>query len=505
MELNCDGCPSEKIEERYVIQPPFYRAYADQAEGCETCRERRVKCNEIKPICNQCDRLGRLCKWFVGERQPVRVSRRGRGPLKSRPHWIPPPIAPVPSESLIVETDMRSNDPSSPESQWSNSAVANTTSDPNENSDEFHADSGSMDLMISHKVMPNFDDLADLGYSHCFSDVSQQVSNYSPIDQYPSLEFLEIGPSPLLSDFHMALPNSLELSPYEHEALHHYQTTYSLYRTTKDPNWSTHKVLLRMGSYEKMIMHLVLAVSLNDYSIRKGHNASSQEAEDHFRIGAQALVNISSTNLESDEVVTMAAYFFLYLYMSKRKSTRAHQLNQLSLSVLNYVTRHDLFSLCISSNSPSSERSQSKNVSSAHHRSLLARIIMWTLDEDVKCSFQGTGGHFARYLSKYESKTKEIYDTSRNALVDHWGTMYPYSQVLDDDHNSTVLEFLWALMPLWQDINDLAQTSDYSSHRLQIEQTFMRLEEVRSSISLEVETSNFLRNILLYFDTHLKL
>jgi hypothetical protein len=103
---------------------------------------------------------------------------------------------------------------------------------------------------------------------------------------------------------------------------------------------------------------------------------------------------------------------------------------------------------------------------------------MWTFDEDVKCSFQGSGGHLAKYL--IANGIKDVYQASRNALGCHWGTEYPSSQNLDDDQNSTVLEFLWAMMPLWQDINDLTQnlesiTSDLDNR---IEQTFDVLEQV---------------------------
>jgi hypothetical protein len=276
-------------------------------------------------------------------------------------------------------------------------------------------------------------------------------------------------------------------------------------RYIERPNWSTHKVLLRMGSHEKMIMHLLLAVSLNDYSIRTGYSSSSQEAESHFRAGAQILINTSSACMDTDDVVMMAAYFFLYLYMSKRKSTEPQRLSQLSLTVLNYVKRQDLLASCISSQT-ASDTSQLNRITSCHNRSLLARLIMWTLDEDVKCSFQGIGGHFARHLAGSDAKTKDIYDTSRNALVDHWGSLYPHSQVLDDDQNSTVLEFLWALMPLWQDINDLHQESDPSNTKSRIEQKFILLEQVCLKLSSFSSTClTLLRNIPLFFDIHLKL
>jgi hypothetical protein len=287
---------------------------------------------------------------------------------------------------------------------------------------------------------------------------------------------LLLGPSTSLSDHHVALPNSLTLTAPEHEALRHYQTTYSLYRTTKDPNWSTHKVLLSLGSQNPMIMHFLLAVSINDWSLRKGQNVFSQEAENHFQAGARLLIDRMKVGAETDHVSNMAAYFFIYLYMSKRKSTAPQRLTQLSLTVLDYVEKYELNVRCVEYPGTSTTLITSPK----NDNSLLARLIMWTFDEDVKCSFQSTGGFLARHLTQHSGRTKDVYEASRNALANHWGADYPNSQQLDDDLNSTVLEFLWAMMPLWQDINDLPHEFGLISlESRSIEHTFSQLEQVR--------------------------
>jgi hypothetical protein len=227
-----------------------------------------------------------------------------------------------------------------------------------------------------------------------------------------------------------------------------------------------------------MIMHLLLAVSINDQYLRKKQD-TPQSAQSHFKAGAMMLIEMMSKDPESDHISLLAAYFFLYLYMSKRKSVVPERLRQLSLTVLEFVRRNELDSRCLGTSQPGSQLS-ALSTSATRYRSLVARLIMWTFDEDVKCSFQGAGGHFARYLTANGARTKEVYDASRNALEAHWGADYPNAQILDDDQNSIVLEFLWALMPLWQDINDLTQdidaiTSDVNSR---IQQTFAFLEEV---------------------------
>jgi hypothetical protein len=461
---------------------------AYQMEGCETCRRRKVKCDERHPNCEECARLSLSCRWSQGKRLSIKRSRRGYGPVKSRPDtWVPPPLAPTPSEPSIEEARVDISSPS--ELEWSNSVIADKETISNDWLEELDMGIDNLSFLKSLDDPFSFEDPQITGFSQELVGFEHRGTNCTSNDQQITCGLLEMDPCRSLSDFHMALPNSLKLSPYEHEALRHYQTTYSLYRTTKDPNWSTHRVLLRMGSHDKMIMHLLLAASLNDYSIRTGYSSSSEEAESNFRAGAQLFINASSTYSETDEVVMMAAYFFLYLYMSKRKSIAPQRLSQLSLTALNYVKKHDLLTNCISSQTLSDPLHFNKTPS-CHNRSLLARLIMWTLDEDVKCSFQGSGGHFARHLVSCDAKTKDVYDVSRNALGDHWGTLYPHSQALDDDQNSTVLEFLWALMPLWQDINDLSLESDPSDLKSQIEQKFILLEEVCESFGSQKRIIN---------------
>jgi hypothetical protein len=398
--------------------------------------------------------------------------------VKSRDDsWSPPSIAPGPISPNTVESSPPEIDVLSPpsESEWSEQLLFDTG--PNSWSQDLDLDNGSLTFLTCSQDTMRLQESQIFNPCQDFPNVEQLSLDHSP-DNHDMLDFF---PSFSLSDYHITLPNSLTLRINEHEALRHYQTTYSLYRTTKDPNWSTHKVLLHMGSQDAMIMHLLLAVSLNDYSLRSGQNDSSQEAENHFQTGAQLLIGSTNTRTGTNTVTMMAAYFFIYLYMSKRRSTAPERLNQLSSTVLDYVKNQDLVSSCLSP-SPRLGQSQAQSMASSHDRSLLARLIMWTLDEDVKCSFQGSGGHFARYLAVRDAKTKEIYDASRNALGDHWGTEYPHSQVLDDDQNSTVLEFLWAMMPLWQDINDLSGVPTSSDMNIRIEEKFRLLKTVCGSM-----------------------
>lgn len=285
---------------------------------------------------------------------------------------------------------------------------------------------------------------------------------------FPEVAYPIVRPLPA---YHISLPNSLILNVAEHQALAHYETVFSLYRATKDPQWSTHKVLLRLGSHNAMVMHFVLAVSLNDFSARTQHNASSQEAQSHFEAGAQLLIQANQNNGSVDHIAMMSSFFFLYLYMLNRNSVAPQRLRQLSMTVLDYVKSHDLRAGASGTSSSFTSRDGS----------LLARLIIWMFHEDLKCGFQRSGGYLAKYLTDNRNETANIYDTSRNALELQWGEEYPDTQVIDDMINSDVLEFLYAMMPLHQDINELCQGDTIGTPEMKssVEQRLSALEKVR--------------------------
>lgn len=274
---------------------------------------------------------------------------------------------------------------------------------------------------------------------------------------------------------HIPLPNSLVLGSEEHSALGHYQSTFSIYRTTKKPKWSTHTLLLDLGNENPMIMHLILAVSINDISLRR-ENEPPQEAKTHFEVGAREFITTYEKDSATDHISLMVAFLLLYLYIPKRKSVPRERIQQLSKTVLEYVKKHMLDSRCL-------ERTTDTvfvgDAFTEAERKLLARLIIWIYDEDVKCSFQGFGGYLAEHLTAHRERTMAVYEVSRTALEAHWGSKYPEEESADDDENAVELEFLWALTSLWQDINQLPPRPEPgSSLVLQVEQRFKLLAKV---------------------------
>jgi len=291
-------------------------------------------------------------------------------------------------------------------------------------------------------------------------------------------EFLNPTVQPVfrtLSDHHIPAANSLVLSTTEVQALDHYQKAFSIYRTTKLPRWSTHRLLLDLASQNAMIMHFILAVSINDVCYRH-ENGSSEEAKKHFKIALRDLVALVKEDAAENYKLIMTAFLFLYLYVPKQRSIPPHTIDQLSMTVRDFIKSHKLDSLCLESSSET--LSASKHTLS--DRNVLARLIIWTYDEDVKCGFQGYGGHLAKYLTATRERTMAVYEVSRVVLRAFWGSNYPKDQADDDDDNAMELELLWILTALWQDINELAgkTSSEYTESCWDIEQRFSLIQKV---------------------------
>lgn len=229
-----------------------------------------------------------------------------------------------------------------------------------------------------------------------------------------------------------------------------------------------------------MLMQFLLAVSINDFGLRHENELPSIDAQVHFKAGAQVLVEAIRNDTKKDHLALMASFFFLYIYISKGKFMSPQSLTQLSKSVLDYVKRHNLDTLCLEA--PSSlNSSHGSTLGSIRERSVLARLIIWIFDEDLKCGCQGSGGYLARYLTEHKERTMKIYDVARSSLEAHWGADYPDRQVIDDIENSAVLEFLYEMMPLNQEIRELSENSNLNiaEAHSRIERSFAFLEQVK--------------------------
>jgi len=254
------------------------------SKGCNNCRPKKVKCDERRPKCSRCARLHLSCSWPMLELR-LQAIRRGSGSWRSREgRWSPRPMLPAPNvganfssyenyipSALPSESELVMDLCPLPDEWWATMGV-------DQEGLNWPTNSNCADdlFLPSNSPSPDLNALDEI-FSSIDAEMIASVGLGSALPQS-------------LSDFHIPLANSMVLSSKEHHALEHWQTTFSIYRTTKNAKWSTHKLLLDLGSYNIMIMHLILAVSINDVCHRQENAPASQEAQNHFDAGARELI-----------------------------------------------------------------------------------------------------------------------------------------------------------------------------------------------------------------------
>jgi hypothetical protein len=292
----------------------------------------------------------------------------------------------------------------------------------------------------------------------------------------------------LLAQF-VAYPESMAVSRTEHEALYYYQTTLSSIQTTKDPNWATSKVFLRLGSSRPLVMHLLLAASLESL-IR---NQATDDILDvlaiaahHHQSGTKLLTRELSNTTKPDHVNVMTGFWFLYLYTSRQPNLELSEIKKLSQTVSDYVKKHQLDSLCIR-RTPESASGTPASLS-CRERSLLARLMIWIFYADISFGFRCRGGSLAKYLSENLERTERVYQTSRFVLELHWGSEYPEQQLRDDFENSVVLEMVYRSFTVYHAINELCDGQQ--TGRLAEESIERQLEDIEETYNSTLLLAN---------------
>ncbi|KAF7559315.1 hypothetical protein G7046_g4833 [Stylonectria norvegica] len=233
------------------------------------------------------------------------------------------------------------------------------------------------------------------------------------------------------------------------------------YNSTKDPAWGTVSILIGLSSTEPMLMHLLLSASMRLSAIdRKGdlEREIGSFLEHHFGVGSQLLVDILNNRQDVEASVNVLAAFWLIFY--------------------NFIKRHGLIDSC-TGNAHAATGDSNGAISSSATRTLVARMIIWLFYADTWANFQNSGGQLGSYIRDNEPKAREVYLTSRNALLANWGSSYPIDLVVDDLETSTALDLLFEVHVLLERVNSYSPKRD-----IVIGENFRTLEKRFSGLFL---------------------
>ncbi|KAK0629583.1 hypothetical protein B0T17DRAFT_490512, partial [Bombardia bombarda] len=395
--------------------------------GCSTCRKRKVKCDESKPICSPCARLLRKCDWGS---KPV--------PLKER------------KEQAEIETRSRP-----PRHIVSKRGIEDTTA----NGGHLSSLTGPLWLtQDSNSYVP-----AQASHPSLFTPNSSTVQPLHECQVDDMLSYVSFFPSPFnemgigsASSFLASLPSVAPLTLEDHQALGYYQQEIGFGFGSKSPTWSTHAILLKTACSNRTVLHLLLAASSGEISWQRGaYYSMLDNAEENYKRGQQSLAE-AITDPGSDPLVIMASFWFLYLYQRRRPATARITYSVLSRLMCDYLSHHRLHQI-LSSTAPE-HRQQAGRSSLAYpqeRKALLARLIIWLFWVDTQSCFQGEGGSMARLLAQSVSSRGivNMYEVSREALQLNWEG-YPDDELVDDLKNSSALELIHHTWVLVQEINE---------------------------------------------------
>lgn len=272
----------------------------------------------------------------------------------------------------------------------------------------------------------------------------------------------------------------------ETEALQYYTSLYPTMTITKDVRWSTYIIMLRRGSQEPMVMHMLIGAALMDLATAHSYRDTVVHASRaHANAGMCLLKGALDGDMAADPVDVITACFLLFRYMGVEQDLDPAKMAHWSEDMVAYIRRTKLENLC-TIRTHSTDTSLMKSNSSIdpitqQKQSHLARLMLWTFYEDIFAGMRGYGGAFAKYMSDEPQRTREVYEQSAAELESVWGVEYPEREILDDVENAPILAFLAESMGLYAEVNKVVQQAPPTAEAIaEVELKIEKLQNVSS-------------------------
>lgn len=225
------------------------------------------------------------------------------------------------------------------------------------------------------------------------------------------------------------------LNDDDQRALDHFQTTFSLSQTTRDPEWSTPALLLRHALRKsEMLLHFIIAISLADMALHLPDPQQLQMAAlAHYESGTQEIVKPLEDDTFSTHISRLGSFYCIYVYMSGQIFFSKAKLDRLSLTTADYLIKHKLVNVSLSPSNGQDGRAE---------RSFVSRLILWLIKLDSQCTFLGSTPSLIHLFQERPNDLTAILSESRLALQLNWGARYPISQSIRDIESSLPVDMM---------------------------------------------------------------
>ncbi|RMZ39373.1 hypothetical protein AFCA_006288 [Aspergillus flavus] len=426
-------------------------------KGCSTCRRRKVKCGEERPVCKRCSNLRLSCEWGV----PVKRGKSITPARQLQPRW--------PSRDVAASTTF----------------AASTIEIPHP---PFVTSPGT--LWYPLDTTP---DLTSIPVGSISSPGWLGVPPYHPPPPlYPSLS---------VTDF--ACANSLVLSEHDQKYFQYFPSSSLVFYYMKSWQWSSFCYLYQgPAATNKIIMRMILALSASDMH-RNGlivRTPGRPTAEDHGRYHYGLAVKEFRQSLVSPRQVSPAeleAIFATMFLMVTYEWQYGHCVRHLELhlqGVKSLLESHpELFQIKDVNNVLLSMESEESNEPESRVSFIPEQLLLWILYIDASCQPMGLSESLYDYVLQSGNPAlhpDRLYRCARVWGRCFWGKQYPDQEVSDDMENYRALELLHAGMSLrhrtWKLLFDNIPDSGY-----QAESFFNEIMAVRDKFSDLFITAKF--------------
>ncbi|BCR93407.1 Zn(II)2Cys6 transcription factor [Aspergillus luchuensis] len=400
--------------------------------GCSTCRRRKVKCGEERPVCKRCFNLRLNCEWGI----PV---KRGKANAPVRHLQPAQPRWPT-SDGITTCSSPSATTPSPVRAAVTNSIL--------------HPHYANTLAALWHRQSP--------GPAPDLTPVSPDVSFPTgwPFPPYAQ-------PSPLYRPLPGtgALPctNSLVLSEHDQKYFQYFPSSSVVFYYMKNWQWSSFRYLYEgPAATSKVIMRMILALSASDMH-RNGlvvRSPGRPTAEDHGRYHYGMAVKEFRQLLETPkpqvsfaELEMIFATMFLMVAYEWQFGHCVRHLHLHLQGVRSLLETHpELFHvrdvnevlLAMEADQPSDTVSRASFISD--------QFLLWILYIDVNRRSIGTTESLYDYVLNSGNESlhpDHLYRCARLWSRCFWGKQYPDQEVSDDMENYRGLEFVHVGYTLW--------------------------------------------------------
>ncbi|CAL5873038.1 uncharacterized protein PFLUO_LOCUS7307 [Penicillium psychrofluorescens] len=381
-------------------------------KGCSTCRRRKVKCDEERPVCRRCLNLRLGCEWGV----PV---KRGRN-AQIRNLQPAAPRAPDLAAWPFAETD-----------------------------DFVPVDVGDFqpDVFLNG--------LSPISFTGCTTPIEMQVTPFYPPVAPPA----QIPPPlyPALTAPELACANSLTLTEHDQKYFQYFPSSSIVYYYMKGWNWSSFCFLYQgPAATNKVIMRMILALSASDMHrsglvVRSpGRPTADDHGRYHYSLAVKEFRQLLETPRRQVSLAELEMIFATMFLMITYEWQFGHSVRHLQLhlhGVRSLLESHpQLFHIKdVNDVFLSSERGDPADGAVTNVSFIPEQFLLWILYIDASCRPMGLTESLYDYVMQSGNPALSPDHLHRCARLwgrCFWGEQYPDQEVLDDIENYRALELL---------------------------------------------------------------